>query len=144
MKLKFIREQQLNHIPVCLHAQLLSPVCLFVNLWTAAYQAPVSVDFPGKNTGVGCHFLLSGIFLMQGLNPLSPASRALADRLSTTEPPGKAPIFIFKSLYINLMVTTNQKSIIDTHTEERKELKHNSKDSCLPLKGTWKLNALNR
>ena len=26
-------------------------------------------DFPGKNTGVGCHFLLQGIFLTQGLNP---------------------------------------------------------------------------
>ena len=26
-------------------------------------------DFPGKNTGVGCHFLLKGIFLTQGLNP---------------------------------------------------------------------------
>ena len=25
--------------------------------------------FPGKNTGVGCHFLLQGIFLAQGLNP---------------------------------------------------------------------------
>ena len=25
-------------------------------------------DFPGKNTGVGCHFLLQGIFLTQGLN----------------------------------------------------------------------------
>ena len=25
-------------------------------------------DFPGKKTGVGCHFLLQGIFLMQGLN----------------------------------------------------------------------------
>ena len=25
-------------------------------------------DFPGKNTGVGCHFLLRGIFLTQGLN----------------------------------------------------------------------------
>ena len=24
--------------------------------------------FPGKNTGVGCHFLLQGIFLTQGLN----------------------------------------------------------------------------
>ena len=23
-------------------------------------------DFPGKNTGVGCHFLLQGIFLDQG------------------------------------------------------------------------------
>ena len=25
-------------------------------------------DFPDKNTGVGCHFLLQGIFLTQGLN----------------------------------------------------------------------------
>ena len=25
-------------------------------------------DFPGKNTGVGCHFLLQGIFPIQGLN----------------------------------------------------------------------------
>ena len=25
--------------------------------------------FPGKNTGVGCHFLLQGIFPNQGLNP---------------------------------------------------------------------------
>ena len=24
---------------------------------------------PGKNTGVGCHFLVQGIFLDQGLNP---------------------------------------------------------------------------
>ena len=26
--------------------------------WTAAYQAPLSMDFPGKSTGVGCHCLL--------------------------------------------------------------------------------------
>ena len=26
-------------------------------------------DFPGKNTGVGCHFLLQGTFLTQGSNP---------------------------------------------------------------------------
>ena len=26
-------------------------------------------DSPGKNAGVGCHFLLQGIFLTQGLNP---------------------------------------------------------------------------
>ena len=27
-------------------------------------------NFPGKNTGVGCHFLLQGNFLIQGLNPV--------------------------------------------------------------------------
>ena len=26
-------------------------------------------DFPGKHTGVACHFLLQGIFLTQGSNP---------------------------------------------------------------------------
>ena len=26
-------------------------------------------DSPGKNTGVGCHFLLQGIFPTQGSNP---------------------------------------------------------------------------
>ena len=26
-------------------------------------------DFPGKNTRMGCHFLLQGIFLTPGLNP---------------------------------------------------------------------------
>ena len=26
-------------------------------------------DSPGKNTGVGCHFLLQGIFLTHGSNP---------------------------------------------------------------------------
>ena len=28
-----------------------------------------SWDSPGKNTGVGCHFLLQGVFLTQGSNP---------------------------------------------------------------------------
>ena len=27
------------------------------------------LDFPGKNTGVGCHFLPQGTFLIQGLHP---------------------------------------------------------------------------
>ena len=29
---------------------------------------PGSWDSPGKNTGVGCHFLLQGIFMIQGWN----------------------------------------------------------------------------
>ena len=42
-------------------------------------------DSPGKNTGVGCHALLQGIFLIQDSNPPSPALRVFF----TTEPPGK-------------------------------------------------------
>ena len=32
----------------------LSRVRLLATPWTAAYQAPLSMDFPGKRTGVGC------------------------------------------------------------------------------------------
>ena len=46
-----------------------SRVRLFVTPWTIACQAPLSRDSPGKNTGVGCHALLQGIFLTKGLNP---------------------------------------------------------------------------
>ena len=50
---------------VCVHS--LSCVWHFVTLWTVAHQAPLSI--PGKNTGVGCHALLQGIFPTQGSNP---------------------------------------------------------------------------
>ena len=36
--------------------------------WTVAHQASLSTEFPGKDTGVGCHFLLQGIFPAQELN----------------------------------------------------------------------------
>ena len=38
----------------------------FVTPWTVVHQAPLSMEFPGKNKGLGCHFLLQGIFLTQG------------------------------------------------------------------------------
>ena len=42
-------------------------------------------DSSGKNTGAGCHFLLQGIFLTEGLNPsLLPVSPALAGRFLTS------------------------------------------------------------
>ena len=41
----------------------------FATPWTAARQAPLSLEFPSKSTGVGCHFLLQVIFLTQGSNP---------------------------------------------------------------------------
>ena len=43
-------------------------------------------DSPGKNTEVGCHFLLQEIFLTQGSNPGSPALQADS---SLSEPPVK-------------------------------------------------------
>ena len=32
------------------------------------HQAPPSMGFPSKNSGVGCHFLLQGVFQTQGSN----------------------------------------------------------------------------
>ena len=45
-----------------------SRVRLFETLWAVAHQAPLSIGFSGKNTGVCCHALLQGIFPAQGLN----------------------------------------------------------------------------
>ena len=37
--------------------------------WTVAQGSSVHGDSPGRNTGVGCHALLQGIFLAWGSNP---------------------------------------------------------------------------
>ena len=59
----------------------------FATPWTVDHQALCPWDFPGKNTGIGCHFFLQGIFLTQGSNPH--LSLALVGVFFTTEPPGK-------------------------------------------------------
>ena len=59
-----------GYLSLCMHVQSCPTLChpMFCSppgssvlefLW----------DFPGKNTGVGCYFLLQGIFLTQGSNP---------------------------------------------------------------------------
>ena len=45
---------------------------LFATPWAIAHQALSSWDFPGKNTGVGCHFPPQGIFPTQDSNPHLP------------------------------------------------------------------------
>ena len=47
-----------------------APSCrLFILMDYSLARLPSPWDSPGKNTGVGCHFLFQGIFLTQGLNP---------------------------------------------------------------------------
>ena len=58
----------------------LSRVRLFVTPWTVAYQGPW--DFPGKDSGVGYHFLLQEIFPTQGSNPGLPPCRWILYHLS--------------------------------------------------------------
>ena len=60
----------------------LSRVQFFVTPWTVAYKLLHQWDFPGKNTGVGCHFLLqpfppSGDLPDPGIELKSPAASAL-------------------------------------------------------------------
>ena len=59
-------------------------------------------NFPGKNTGVGCHLLLQGIFLIHGMNPyLLHLLYWQVDSLPTV-PPGK-PTKLWEQLVIGLL-----------------------------------------
>ena len=80
---------------------MLHHVRLFVTLWTVAHQALLSMGFSGRNTGLGCHFVLQGIFLTQGLNPhlLCPESPALKADSLPTEPLEK-PFELFNAKQI--------------------------------------------
>ena len=64
----------------------LSHVQLFATPWIVAHWLLCPWGSPGKNAGVGCHFLLQGIFLTQGSNP----HLLNAGKFFTTEPPGKS------------------------------------------------------
>ena len=55
---------------------------------TVVLQAPLSMNFPGKNTRVGCHFLLQGISQTQGLNPCFLGLLHWQTDSSPTVPPG--------------------------------------------------------
>ena len=48
---------------MCVCVCMLSLVRLFATPWTSARQVLCPRDFPGKNTGVGCHFLLQHIYV---------------------------------------------------------------------------------
>ena len=69
----------------------LSRVRLFATLWSVAHQAPLSMDFPEKNTGVDCRFLLQGIFSTQGWNPHLLCLLHWQAGSFTTEPSGTSP-----------------------------------------------------
>ena len=49
-------------MPGCVCSQLLSHVWLCDPMDCSTARLLCPWDFPGKNTGVGCHFLLQGIF----------------------------------------------------------------------------------
>ena len=71
----------------CLVAKLCLTLMQPHELWPARLLCPWG--FPGKSTGVDCHFLLQGIFLTQGLNPCLMHCRAGSFPLSHAGSPRK-------------------------------------------------------
>ena len=78
---------------------MLSCVQPFATPQTGAHQAPLPWAFPGKNTAVGCYFLLQGIFL-----PMDQTHNScIAGRFFTTEAPQK-PLLRQEALQITSTV----------------------------------------
>ena len=74
----------------------LSCAQLFVTPWTIARQALQSMGIlQVKNTGVGCHALLQGIFPTQGLNPGLPHCRWILYHVNHQ----RSPILVTKPKY---------------------------------------------
>ena len=73
MKTPALSDQGPTLVTSCILSHF-SCVQLFVTLWTVTHSLLCPWDSPGKNTGLGGHSLLQGIFLTQGLNPGLPHS----------------------------------------------------------------------
>ena len=101
---------------VCVFFQSLSRVQIFMNPWTVACQAPPSVDFPGKNTEMGCHFL-PGHLLNPGMEPatwvscVSCIGRQIVYHWATRE----AHVSIYLSIYLSTSLHTHTHT--HTHTQ---------------------------
>ena len=70
-------------------AQSGSCVWLFATPWTAARQAPLSMEFSRQEYWSGLSFPTPGDFPKPQIRPMSLACPTLAGRFFTTEPPGK-------------------------------------------------------
>ena len=74
-------------VHACLHVQSCLALCNSVDCSPPHSSGPY--DFPGKNTGVGCQFLLQGDLPYPGIEPESPVSPELAGGFLITVTPGK-------------------------------------------------------
>ena len=74
---------------MCIHAQLISRIELFVTSWTRAYQAPLSMGFSRQQHWSGLLFCPPGDPPDPGIESVSPVSPALAGGIFPTKLPGK-------------------------------------------------------
>ena len=85
-----------QHLLLSLHAKLLQSCLSLCNpMDYSLSDSSVHGGSSGKNTGVGCHFILQGIFLTQGSNPTSPLSPAMQVDSLPSEPLGKPPFTVY-------------------------------------------------
>ena len=102
-----------NHTPACSNLGFISNlkillpssyvVCLVAQSWPTLCDpmdcsppsSSVHGDFSGKNTRVGCHALIQGIFLTQGLNSHLPHCRWILCHLSLVGSP-QVPVSTIK------------------------------------------------
>ena len=64
-----LTESDMTEVTKPQHAHLLSCVWLFATPWTVTSSLLCLWNLPSKNTWVGCHFLLQGIFSTQWSTP---------------------------------------------------------------------------
>ena len=93
-------------------------VCMYTVLCLVAQSCPTLCDpmncsppgssvrggSPGKNTGMGSHALLQGIFSIQGLNPGVPHCRWILYHLSYQGSSFSYPVYLFNSfVFLNFL-----------------------------------------
>ena len=115
----------LSVICVCVLSHC-SCVQLFVALWTVARQAPLSMDSPHKNTGVGSPGGLSNL-------ELKPGSSTLQDDSLWSEPPGK-PSVIWMPMNFNSVIPPPkiEKYTISIFTQLVRDFRHWRTRSLIP------------
>ena len=74
-------------------SRVLHHIWLFATLWTIAHQAPLFVEFSRQEYWSGLPFSSPGDLPDPGIEPVSPASPALAGEFFTTAPPWSKVMF---------------------------------------------------
>ena len=104
---------------------VLSRVRLFTTLWTVAHQTPLSMGLPRQEYWNGLPFPSPGHLPDPGIEPVSPASPALAGQSFTTEPPGKlltgavvcihCTVHLISRAHLHLLQVVNVTSVGSSH-----------------------------
>ena len=112
-------------------------VWLLVTPWTVAHQPR---GFQGKNTGVGCHFLLQGIFPTQGSNMGLPhCTQTLCHLRNQGIPIQIKPIIyldISQPLYVFITFETTHNETLSNTAQTKIKLKFSNISQILMTTGS--------